>query len=310
MAGHHHSHDHHHHHHHAPKFDETGLNRAFIAGIVLNTSFVIIEVIAGFYTNSLSLLTDAGHNLADVAALALSLFAFRMAKVKADEHFTYGYSKTTILVALVNAVVLLIGIGGIGYEAVLRLITPEATKGTEMAIVAAIGIVINATTALLFFRDKEHDLNVKGAYLHMATDALVSLGVVIGGVLIVFTKWYWLDSTISILIMVVILYSTWGLLKDSVRLSLDAVPRSIDIETVRHEILKVTGVNNVHHIHVWAISTQVNALTAHLVINEHLSSSEEQKLKENVKHGLHHLNIQHATLETERGSMLCKEEKC
>ena len=312
MAGHHHHEEHNHshggHHHHAPVL--TNLNRAFIIGIVLNSAFVIIEVVAGITTNSLALLTDAGHNLADVAALALSLIAFRLSKVKADEHFTYGYSKTTILVTLVNAVVLLVGIGGVGYEAVLRLIKPEPTQGVPMAVVAGIGIVINSLSALLFLRDKDHDLNVKGAYLHMASDAVVSLGVVIAGVLIYYTHWFWLDSVVSIVIMVVILYGTWSLLTDSLRLSLDAVPRNVDMDKVRAGLTKMAGVTGIHHIHVWALSTTTNALTAHIVIDEKLSDEEEKQIKDKIKHNLLHQNIQHATLETERGRYLCSEEVC
>ena len=313
MAHHHHEEHHHHehgghHHHHAPVL--TNLNRAFIIGIVLNSAFVLIELVAGFATNSLALLTDAGHNIADVAALALSLIAFRLSKVKADKQFTYGYSKTTILVTLVNAIVLLVGIGGVGYEAIHRLLKPEPTDGSTVAAVAAIGIVINTLSALLFLRDKDHDMNVKGAYLHMASDAGVSLGVVIAGVIIYYTHLYWLDSVVSLVIMVVILYGTWSLLTDSLRLSLDAVPRNVNLDKVKADLLKTAGVKGIHHIHVWALSTTVNALTAHIVIDETLSAPDEQLLKEKIKHQLEHQNIQHATLETERGDLACKTEKC
>lgn len=302
------AHDHSHHHHH--QVEITHLNRAFIAGIVLNSLFVIIEVIAGFATNSLALLTDAGHNLSDVAALLLSLIAFRLTQVKPDNKFTYGYSKTTILVALVNAVVLLIAIGGIGYEAVHRFLKPEPAQGVTMAIVAGIGIVVNGVSALLFLRDKDKDLNVKGAYLHLAADALVSLGVVVAGVIIVFTEWFWLDSVVSLVIMVVILFGTWSLLWDSLRLSLDAVPRNVDMGKVKAEVMKIKGITDIHHVHVWALSTRTNAMTAHLIISENLTSSEEHHLKEAVKHELLHLNIQHVTLETERGKGKCEDEKC
>ncbi|MES2620422.1 MAG: cation diffusion facilitator family transporter [Bacteroidota bacterium] len=302
------AHDHSHHHHH--QVEITQLNRAFIAGIVLNSAFVIIEVIAGFATNSLALLTDAGHNLSDVAALILSLIAFRLTQVKPNSSFTYGYSKTTILVALVNAVVLLIAIGGIGYEAVHRFLKPEPMQGTTMAVVAGIGILVNGVSALLFLRDKDKDLNVKGAYLHLAADALVSLGVVVAGVIIVFTDWFWLDSVVSLVIMIVILFGTWSLLWDSLRLSLDAVPRNVDMEQVKAEVMKVKGITDIHHIHIWALSTRTNAMTAHLIINENLTSSEEHQLKEMVKHELIHLNIQHTTLETERGKGKCEDEKC
>ena len=303
-----HHHDHHAHHHHAPTL--TNLNRAFLIGIGLNSAFVLIEVVAGFTTNSLALLTDAGHNLADVAALILSLVAFRLSKVKADKYFTYGYSKTTILVTLVNSVVLLIGIGGVGYEAVQRLLKPEATDGSTVAMVAGIGIVVNTLSALLFLRDKDHDMNVRGAYLHMASDAIVSAGVVVAGIIIYYTHLYWLDSVVSLVIMVVILYGTWSLLTDSLRLSLDAVPRDVDIDKVKSGLMNVPGITGIHHIHVWALSTTTNALTAHVVIDEKLSALEEQQLKEKVKHQLEHQNIQHATLETERGNLACKNEDC
>lgn len=309
--GHNHDHDHGHHHgHHHHAIEPGQLNRAFMAGIILNSAFVFIEVVAGFWTNSLALLTDAGHNLGDVAGLALSLVAFRLTRVKADKNFTYGYNKTTVLAALVNAVVLLVAIGGIGYEAVQRLFHPEPAQGGIMALVALIGILINTASAMLFMRDKDKDLNVKGAYLHLASDAVVSLGVVIGGVIIYFTHWYLVDSIISLAIMVVILYGTWGLLTDSLRLSLDAVPRNIQMQKVMDAIAKIPGITNVHHVHIWALSTQVNALTAHIVVDDKVDAAGEQKLKENIKHKLLHLNIQHATLETERSNAPCKDGDC
>lgn len=302
------SHAHHSHHHHT--IEAKQLNRVFIIGIALNAAFVVIEAIAGFATHSLSLLTDAGHNLSDVAALALSLFAFRLTQMKPNERFTYGYSKTTILVALLNAVVLFVAVGGIGYEAAQRFLHPKPLQGGAMAVVAAAGIIVNGVSALLFLRDKDKDLNVKGAYLHLVADALVSLGVVVAGVIIIFTQWYWVDSVVSLVIIAVIIYSTWGLLWDSLRLSLDAVPKSVNIEKVKSEILKIEGVRNIHHIHVWALSTQANAMTAHLVIDENFNATQEQHLKEAVKHELLHHSIQHATLETERGIGKCEDEKC
>lgn len=308
--GHHHGHSHGHHHGHSHTVSSSNLNRAFIIGIVLNLAFVLVEGIAGWWTHSLALLTDAGHNLSDVASLALSLLAFRLAKVKANDSFTYGYSKSTVIVALANAIILLIAIGGIGVEAVQRFFHPEPMSGGIMAIVAGIGILVNASSAFLFFRDKDHDLNVKGAYLHLAADALVSLGVVVTGIIIIYTGLYWLDSVVSIIIMIVILISTWSLLSDSLRLSMDAVPRSIDMEKLRSSIKNIKGIQDIHHIHVWAISTTVNAMTAHLVVDENLASTEEQQLKENVRHELHHLNIQHVTLETERGEGKCEENEC
>jgi cobalt-zinc-cadmium efflux system protein len=313
MAHHHHhdhNHGHSHGHHHSHTIEPGQLNRAFIFGIILNFGFVLVEVVAGFFTNSLALLTDAGHNLGDVAGLALSLFAFRLTKVKAGKDFTYGYNKTTVLAALANAVILLIAIGGIGYEAIMRLLKPEPALGGMMAAVALVGIFINGGTALLFMSNKEHDLNAKGAYLHMAGDAVISLGVVIAGAIIYFTHWYWVDSAISLVIMIVILYGTWGLLTDSLRLSLDAVPRNIDMDELKAMLMKLKGITDIHHVHVWALGTQVNALTAHIVIDENLNATDEQKLKEKIKHELQHRNIQHATLETERSNIPCKDDDC
>ena len=297
-----------HHSHHALAVEN--INQAFIIGISLNFLFVIIEVIAGLWIHSLSLLSDAGHNLADVAALALSLLAFRLIRVKPNEQFTYGYSKTTILVALFNAVVLLVSIGAIAYEAAHRFLNPEPLPGKVIAAIAAIGIVINATTALFFFREKEKDLNIKSAYLHLLSDAIVSLGLVIGGIIIYYTNYYWIDSALSIIIALVILFSTWSLLKKSLRLSLDAVPANLNIEKVKGEVEKIDGVKNVHHIHVWAISTTRNALTAHVVVDNALSLADIEKIKYRVKHTLLHLNIQHATLEVEPETENCENKNC
>jgi cobalt-zinc-cadmium efflux system protein len=295
-----------HHHHHT--VEPVNMNTAFVAGIVLNMAFVIIEVIAGFLNHSLSLLSDAGHNLADVGSLALSLLAFKMLKVKATEKYTYGYRKTSILVALFNAVVLLISIGIIAYEGIRRLFDPQAVAGINISIIAAIGIVINFVSARMFFKNKEADMNVKSAYLHLIADALVSLGIVIGGILIYFTNWYWLDPLISIVIAVFILVSTWHLLKESLRLSLDGVPQNISIPAIKTTAIETEGVIDFHHIHVWAISTTENALTGHLVLSPEITPAEEQQIKLLLKHKLQHQNIQHSTLETEREHTLSKKD--
>lgn len=298
----------HHHHNHAPQL--TNLNRAFIIGITLNALFVVLEAAAGFLTDSLGLLTDAGHNLSDVASLALALLAFKLAKVKASETYTFGYQKTTILVALANAVILLIAIGSIGWEATQRLFHPEPLQGKTIAIVAGVGILVNSVTAFLFFKDKEHDLNVKGAYLHLAADALVSLGVVVAGIVIYFTNWFWLDSVISFVIILVIFWSTWGLLKDTLRLSLDGVPKNVDYQKVQETIAKLPAVERVHHIHIWALSTTQNAFTGHIVVNENLSLPEVGNLKNQIKHELEHLNLQHVTLEVEFAGETCTPQTC
>jgi cobalt-zinc-cadmium efflux system protein len=292
-----HSHGHHHGHNHA--VDLQDVNRAFIIGIILNFLFVIIETVVGLSVHSLSLLSDAGHNLADVASLAMALIAIRLTKLRSNKKYTYGYKKTTILVALLNAAILLVSIGAISYEAVQRIITPQPLPGKTISIVAAIGILINATTALLFFRSKEKDLNVKGAFLHLISDAIVSAGLVIGGIIIYYTGLYRIDSLLSIVIAVVILLSTWHLLKASLRLSLDGVPEGIDLTKVKNNISKINGVRDFHHIHIWAISTSENALTGHI-----------EKIKHNVKHELEHLNIVHATLEVETENIPCEEPDC
>jgi cobalt-zinc-cadmium efflux system protein len=296
---------HDHGHHHTPP---ASLNRAFLIGIALNVLFVLVEFIAGFFTDSLALISDAGHNLSDVSGLFLSLWAFRLLKIKATENYTYGYRKATVLVSLLNAVILLTAVGGIGFESFHRFFSPRPVEGVAMAWVAGAGIVINSFTALLFFKDKDKDLNIKGAYLHMMMDALVSLGVVVAGVAIYFTQWQWLDPITSLIIMVVIVVSTWGLLKDSLRLSLDGVPPDIDLQKIKSIALSIKDVKDIHHIHVWAISTSQNALTAHLILSDHLKDEEQVAIKKIFKHDLEHLGIQHVTLETETES--CKDRIC
>jgi cobalt-zinc-cadmium efflux system protein len=307
-------HDHDHgfslgHHHHT--VDPKDVNRAFVIGIILNFAFVIIETIVGLSIHSLSLLSDAGHNLADVASLAMSLIAFRLLKVKPTEKYTYGYKKTTILVALLNAAILLLSLGAIGYEALHRLAgPPQHLPGKIISIVAAIGIGINALTALLFFRSKESDLNIRSAWLHLLSDAIVSAGLVLGGILIIYTRMFWIDAALSLIIAVVILFSTWQLLRDSLRLSLDGVPEGIEIGKIREMICKMKGVIDFHHIHVWAISTTENALTAHLVVPPETALDTIEKMKHSIKHTLLHQNIQHATLEIEMENSPCDEPDC
>ncbi|WP_224746253.1 cation diffusion facilitator family transporter [Mucilaginibacter glaciei] len=303
-----HSHDHSgHHHDHTPKLDH--LNAAFIWGIVLNSAFVIIEVIAGLMSGSLSLLTDAGHNLSDVASLALALLAFKLAKAKSNSQYTYGYKRSTIIVSFFNAVILLVAVGFIIYEAVIRFMHPEPIAGGTVAWVALAGIGVNGFTAWLFVKDKESDLNVKGAYLHMAVDAIVSLGVVISGVVIYFTGLAWIDSAVSIIIGIVILMGTWNLLKDSLRLEMDGVPKEIDVKKIKAELLKAKGVVDIHHMHVWALSTTENALTAHLVVKpENMNMFDD--IKHDLRHRLEHLSISHSTFEPEFSDEKCEQPDC
>ncbi len=305
-----HEHNHEHGHHHGPTV-LTSVNRALIIGAILNAAYVAVEFSMGFYYDSLALIADAGHNLSDVASLLLSLLAFRLARVRQTPSFTYGYRKSTVLASLTNAVILLVTIGAILWESIQRFRHPEPVEGLPVAWVAGFGILVNAASALLFFRDKDHDLNIKGAYLHLAADALVSLGVVIAGIVINYTGWVWLDPVIGLVVAAVILGSTWQLLNDSLRLSLDGVPSDIDLDDVLTDLRSVTGVQNVHHVHVWAMSTSENALTAHLVLAPDLTDEQVSALKHDARHRLEHRNISHATLETETVTKEdCEAEKC
>ncbi len=311
MAGtHHHDHDHgHHHHEHAvPRGDK--VKAAFVWGIALNLLFVVIEVVAGLRSNALSLLTDAGHNLSDVGSLGLSLLAFRLAKQQPNARFSYGYRKFTVLASLANALLLLIAVGGIGLEAGRRLSAPPEVPGFTVAGVAAIGILINAFTAWLFFHDRNKDLNIKGAYLHLAADAAVSAAVVVAGLAMHYTGWRWLDPTISFVVLAVILWSTWSLLRDSLRLSLDGVPSNVDLHAIEKAAISISGIKDIHHIHVWAMSTTENALTAHLVIDDAFTAAQSAQAKKTLRHELEHLGIQHATLETECDSEDCSGRDC
>jgi cobalt-zinc-cadmium efflux system protein len=298
--------EHHHNHSHAAP---TSVNSAFYIGIGLNLLFVVIEATTGFFTNSLALLGDAGHNLSDVFSLALSLFAIRLLKVKNNDKYTYGYRKATIVTALVNAVVLLVAMAGIGYEAILRFSHPQPIEGKTVIIVATIGIAINFITALLFMKNKESDLNIKSAYLHLMADAAVSVGVVISGVIILLTGWYWMDSIISLVIVVVVLVGTWRLLSDSLRLTLDGVPENVDLDKVRSVFTAIADVRDVHHIHVWALSTTENALTAHVIVSSGAAIEQLNSIKQKIKHELEHVNINHVTIEFETEDENCVDTK-
>ena len=287
---------HEHSHQQSHTINAESLNKAFIIGIVLNLAFVVIEFAAGFWFDSLALLSDAGHNLSDVVSLVLALLAFRLAKVKANERYTYGYKKSTILVSLLNAVILLVAVGAIVIESIHKLSNPAVVPGGAIAWVAGVGVLINAFTAFLFMKDKEKDLNVKGAYLHMAADALVSVGVLVAGIVISRTGWYIIDPIIGLIVAVVILISTWNLLHDSVRLTLDGVPTSINSQQVVESIRALPGIDDVHHIHIWAISTTENALTAHIVLKQ---AEDMQEVKHLIRHRLEDFGIGHATLEFE-----------
>lgn len=276
----------------------------------MNTLFVLAEVIGGFATNSLALLTDAGHNFSDVATLGLSLLSLRLARIKPSEKYTYGLRKTTVLTALFNTLLLFIAIGMIAWESIERLMAPpQPVAGSTVALIALIGIAVNAVSALFFMKSKEHELNARAAYLHLMADAAVSLGVVITGLIIYFTNWVWLDAVVSLLLIVVLVAGSWNLLKESIRLSLDGVPFNISIADIEAAVLKINQVTGIHHIHVWAISTTANALTAHIVVGNDITPAQQEKIKQQIKHELEHLRIVHTTLEFELDQYCCDEEK-
>ena len=292
------THEHHHHHDHTV----TSLNKAFIWGIALNVGFVIVEFAVGLYYGSMGLLSDAGHNLSDVASLLLAMLAFRLAQARATPKYTYGYKKSTVLISLLNSVILLIAVGVIVAESIGRMLHPEPVVGGAIAWTAGVGVVINGFTAWLFMKDKDRDLNVKGAYLHMAADALVSVGVLVSGLVISWTGWTVVDPIVGLAVAGVIVASVWSLTRDSLRLSLDGVPGGIDIAEIERKMEAVPGVRAVHHIHVWAISTTENALTAHVVLD---SLSRMEEVKHALKELLSRSEIPHATLEFESVTERC-----
>ena len=294
-----------HHHHHHEMTATAG--RALIIGIVLNLLFVVIEVVMGLAYNSLGLLSDAGHNLSDVFGLILAFLAFELAQVAPNRRYTYGYRKSTILVSLANAIILLLAVGAIILESVRKLQAPEPVDGAAISWTAGAGIVVNGLTAWMLMSGRKDDLNMKGAFLHMVADTLVSIGVLLSGIVISYTGFTIIDPIISLVIAVVIMFSTWSLLTDSVRLSMDGVPRNVDMDAVSRALVAEDGVISVHHLHVWAMSTTENALTAHIVVRD-MSGMEE--LKHRIKERLAHEGIAHATLEFETGDASCHEKSC
>jgi cobalt-zinc-cadmium efflux system protein len=275
-------------------------NKAFIIGITLNVIYILVEVFYGLMINSMALLADAGHNFSDVLGLLLAWGAAYLAKTAVTEKRTYGFRKSTILAALFNAILLMIAVGAITIEAIRKLILPAPVEGTTMMIVAGIGFVINAITALLFMKGKEKDINIKGAFLHMAADAGVSLGVVLAGFFIYSTGWLWIDPAISLVIVLVITIGTWGLLKDSFHLSMDAVPTGIELKAVGDYLKSIKGVTEVHDLHIWAMSTTETALTAHLVIPD--ETKDDYFLKKICGELHFRFGIEHSTIQIEKSA--------
>jgi cobalt-zinc-cadmium efflux system protein len=292
-----HAHDSHAGHSHALPKD---MGKAFLIGIALNLGFVLIEWVFGVMSNSLALLADATHNLGDVLGLVLAWGASHLAKRAPTERFTYGLRGTSILAALTNALILMLVTGGLAWEAVQRLQDPQPVQGGIVIAVALAGVAVNGFTAWLFMSGQKGDLNVRGAYLHMAADAGVSLGVAVAGVVVILTGWLWLDPVVTLALALVIVVGTWGLLRDSLKLSLQAVPESIETHKVRAFLEKLPGVSEVHDLHIWGMSTTENAMTAHLVCREgHPGDEFLQHCAQEVEH---EFSIHHVTLQVEIGN--------
>ncbi len=288
-----HSHGHHH-------DAQNGHGRSFAIAIALNTVFVVVEMTYGFIANSTALMADAGHNLSDVLGLVLAWGASILARKAPSQRFTYGFRNTSILAAMANAVLLFVACGAIAVEAIERINVPPVVAGLTVMVVAGIGIVVNGLSALLFVRGSKGDLNVRGAYLHMAADAFVSLGVVVAGATMLFSGWYWLDPGISLVIVAVILIGTWGLLRGSINLALNAVPAHIDALAVENYLRQCAGVADVHDLHIWGLSTTESAMTVHLVMPggypgdgfmDEVASTLEKRFF-----------LQHSTLQVEQGT--------
>jgi cobalt-zinc-cadmium efflux system protein len=300
-AGHHHHgghavHSHHDHnggHGHMP----TNFSRAFALGIALNITYILVEVIYGLLAGSMALLADAGHNLSDVLGLVVAWAGAELGKRPPSKRFTYGLGGSSILAALLNGLFLLVACGAIALAAVERFSSPSPIASTTVIIVASIGIVINFGTAMLFVRGQKEDINIRGAFLHMMADAAVSAGVVVGGIVIYFTGLNWIDPLISLLIVALIFWSTWGLLTEAVRMSLAGVPRNIDVEKVQSYLASLPGVQAIHDLHIWPMSTSETAMTAHLLLPE--GHPGKGFLGEIQKQMMHRFSIHHTTIQIE-----------
>lgn len=298
-----HTHSHTHAHSHAPPvLTASQINRSFIIGILLNLIYVAVELFYGWKADSTALLSDAIHNIGDVSGLLLAFVAFRLQKVKANKVFTYGFKKGSIVASFINSVLLAFAIGAIAWEGFQHILHPAPINGNIVMIVAAVGIAINFSSAMLFRKDKSHDLNIKAAYWHLMADALVSVGVVISGLLMKFTGWYFVDGVAALIVAAVILFSTWSLFKDSLISIMDGVPAGIDPDVVKQNLMTVAGVRDVHHIHIWSMSTHENAITCHVLID---NTSDLVSIKMQLKAALNTHKISHSTLEFE-----VEEESC
>jgi len=280
-------------HHH----ETVNYNRSFAIGVMLNVVFVVIEASYGIAANSLALIADAGHNLSDVASLLLAWGASVLAAKSAQAHRTYGFRKVTVMASLASGILLLVVLGGITWEAIGRFLQPRPVTGTTVIVVAAIGVVINSVTAMLFVKGQKEDLNIRGAFLHMTADAAVSLGVVIAGIFIAVKGWLWVDPVISLVIVAVIFTSTWELVRESMNYAIDAVPGSINIGGIKEYLAGLERVERIHDLHVWPLSTTETALTVHLVTNH---DAVDNNFLAQIQRDLHDkFAIEHATIQIE-----------
>ena len=295
----------HHHHHHSHRLEK--LSTVYVVAVALNLAFVLVEAAAGLLGRSLGLLSDAGHNLSDVFSLLLAMLALKLSTSHATGRFTYGYRKSSVLISLLNAIILLVAVGAIVVESVAKIMHPAPVNGLLVSWTAGVGIVINGLTAWALSHEQQHDINTRGAFLHMLADTLVSAGVVVSGIVISLTGWNLVDPIIGLVIAAVILVSTWKLLAESLRLSVDAVPENIRLEELVAKMSAVPDVKDVHHVHVWPISTTETALTAHVVIDD---SSLLESVTDRLKDLLEQEGISHSTLELETAASRCRAHDC
>lgn len=297
-----------HNHSHTGNHNVINFEKAIKTGIILNFIYICVEFIFGLISNSMALITDAGHNFSDVISLLLAWASMWMIKKNSTRKFTYGYKKGSILIALINAALLMFALGVISFEAVKRLYLANEVGGQTIIIVASAGIVINGITTLLFLKGRKNDLNIKGVFLHMLTDTLVSFAVVVSGILILATGYMWIDPLISLVVVIVILISTWNLLKDAIKLSVDAVPSHIEFDEVYNYLKNIESVTDVHDLHIWAMSTSQNALTVHLVVDKSIAlEGFIRNINDDLKKKF---NISHSTIQTESGNDCCLENNC
>jgi len=296
-------------HNHGPTTLEN-ITNAFYIGIFLNLLFTVIEFVVGYIYNSLALISDATHNLSDVASLVISLIALKLAQKAATLTYTYGYKKTSILASFINSILLLAVVFTIFKEALERFNSPPEVGGKVIIITALIGVVINTISAFLFYKGQKDDINIRGAFLHLLVDAIVSVGVVISGILIYYTNWNIIDTIISIVIAIIILITTWSLFKESLKLTLDGIPKEINPIKIKNLLSNRQDVKEVHHLHIRALSSTINALSVHIIFKNEYTIDELMKIKHDIRHELEHENIQHVTIEVDSSKIECNTISC